>query len=528
MADANGAAVADVARLRQDFSRFQGANLEKSRYYDGKYRLKDLGISIPPSLRFVDAVIGWPGTAVDVLEERLDFEGWSDDGLDVVFRANDLDVTAPTAHLDALIFGTSFVTVTRGGEGEPDVLVNVVAPTEMVVTRDNRTGRVVEACQSIDVDDTNGDVRERAILFRPDETVWLFQDNRGWHVDRVDEHGLGRVPVAQLVNRPRASKAGGRSEITPAVRSYTDMALRTLVGAEIAREFYAVPQRYLLGAPEEFYVDENGEPKGAWDAVMGKIMAVGIDPDYPDVKPEIGSFPAHSPEPFFSQVRHLAQLLAAETSIPQTYLGFSTDNPASADAIRMAENRLVKRAERRQSMFGKAWTEVARLALMVRDGRSFDGLSDEELSIRPLWRDASTPTRAAAADEVVKMIQVGVYPAQGDYTMKRLGMSPMDKEMLRRDRAGDVQGVLARLESSLSEANPDADGLVVGDESAPSVDASASAEQDAKTLKAKADAMGVMIRAGVKAESAARLAGIEGAEFLEGRPITLKYADEEK
>ena len=88
--------------------------------------------------------------------------------------------------------------------------------------------------------------------------------------------------------------------------------------------------------------------------------------------------------------------------------------------------------------------------------------------------------------------------------------------------------MLARLESSLSEANPDADGLVVGDGSSPSVDASASAEQDAKTLKAKADAMGVMIRAGVKAESAARLAGIEGAEFLQGRPITLKYADEEK
>ena len=29
MADFNEVAVADVARLRQDFSRFQGANLEK-------------------------------------------------------------------------------------------------------------------------------------------------------------------------------------------------------------------------------------------------------------------------------------------------------------------------------------------------------------------------------------------------------------------------------------------------------------------------------------------------------------------
>ena len=527
MADFSHEAISDVARLRQDFSRFQGANLEKSRYYDSKQKLKDLGISLPPQMRFIDTVLGWPGTVVDALEERLDFEGWDSPELDVVFRSNDLDVTAPTAHLDALIFGTSFVTVTSGGEGEPDVLVNVVAPTEMVVTRDNRTGRVVEACQYIDVDDTNGSVRERAILFRPNETVWLYQDNRGWHVDRVDKHNLGRVPVAQLVNRPRASKAGGRSEITPAVRSLTDSAMRTLVGAEVAREFYAVPQRWMMGASEDMFLDENGDPRGAWEAVMGKFLAIPSNEDG-DV-PTVGSFAANSMSPFFEQLRELAKQVAAEGAVPNDYMGFSSDaNPSSADAIRQNENRLVKRAERRQAMFGKAWTEVARLVLMVRDARSFDSLSDAELMIRPLWRNASTPTKAAAMDMLTKGVQIGFIPAQGDYAMTMMGLSPQDREMLRRDRAGDVQGVLARLESSLSEANPDADGLVVGDGSSPSVDASASAEQDAKTLKAKADAMGVMIRAGVKAESAARLAGIEGAEFLEGRPITLKYADEEK
>ena len=164
--------------------------------------------------------------------------------------------------------------------------------------------------------------------------------------------------------------------------------------------------------------------------------------------------------PFFEQLRELAKQVAAEGAVPNGYMGFSSDaNPSSADAIRMTENRLVKRAERRQAMFGKAWTEVARLILMVRDGRSFAELTDEELAIRPLWRDAATPTRAAAADEVVKMISAGVYTAQGDYALKRLGLSPMDREMLRRDRAADTQGVLARLEASLSQPNPAADAL---------------------------------------------------------------------
>lgn len=49
---------------------------------------------------------------------------------------------------------------------------------------------------------------------------------------------------------------------------------------------------------------------------------------------------------------------------------------------------------------------------------------------------------------------------------------------------------------------------------------------DARELKEKADAMGVMIRAGVKPEVAAQQVGLSGLEFLDGKPITLKYADE--
>ena len=139
--------VADVIRLKREFSRYMSANLEKQKYYDGKNQLKDLGISLPPQMRFIDTVLGWPGTVVDALEERLDFEGWDSKELDPIFQTNDLDVSSSTAHLDALIFGTSFITVTSVREGEPDVVVSVVSPNDMVVTRDNRTGRVIEACQ---------------------------------------------------------------------------------------------------------------------------------------------------------------------------------------------------------------------------------------------------------------------------------------------------------------------------------------------------------------------------------------------
>lgn len=426
-----------VSQLKTRFDSFQGENHDKASFYDGKYRMRDLGISLPPGMP-VDSVVGWPSTVVDVLEERLDFEGWSDERLDSLFVQNDLDVKAPMVHVDALLYGTSFVTVTAGLEGEPAAVISPASPREMVGIRNHRTGLCDVACRFIW--DDNG-VLSGAILFEKDRTSWLKAAGTGWEIERVDQHNLGRVPVAMMVNRPRLARRGGRSEITPAIKGYTQAALRTLVGAEVAREFYAVPQRYMMGAPESFFLDEDGNPKSAWSAMMGKILAVERDPDTGEI-PTVGSFPANSTEPFFSQLRSLALQVSSESSMPADYFGVVTDNPSSADAIRMAENRLVKRAERRQAWFGKGWTEVARLALMVAEGRSYESLSPAELAIRAQWRDAATPTRAAAADEVQKMVAAGIYDPQGEYVMKRLGLSPQDRDLLKRDRANSLRSSL--------------------------------------------------------------------------------------
>lgn len=48
----------------------------------------------------------------------------------------------------------------------------------------------------------------------------------------------------------------------------------------------------------------------------------------------------------------------------------------------------------------------------------------------------------------------------------------------------------------------------------------------ANVLKAKADALGVLRRAGVDAADAARLSGLEDVKFIPGQPITIKQADE--
>jgi hypothetical protein len=426
-------------------------NLVLENYYEGKNKLKDLRISIPPQLTTVETVVGWAGTAVDVLEERLDFEGYigaESLGLNDIYRANELDLEAPLGHKDAFVFGTGFVVVGKGRPelGEPNELITIESPKKMTALWDMRTRRISAAL--LVNRDTNGKP-STGTLYLADQNISMDYGTNGWvEVDR-DIHRLGRVLVAALPNNPRSGDPYGRTEITAAVRSYTDSAMRTLLGAEVAREFYSAPQRYILGANEDVFTDADGNPINAWSMYQGRVLGIPYNEDE-QIMPQVGQFAANSTTPYFEQVRALAQLLAAETAIPASYLGFQTDNPASADAIRQMESRLVKRAERRQRQFGRTWAEVARLALLVRDG----SIPAEAASIRPLWRDASTPTRAAAADEVVKLIQAGVLPADSDIVMNRIGLSDSDKEVLRSERlVASAENFVTNLAQAASAAS---------------------------------------------------------------------------
>lgn len=438
-----------ISALIEKLKSHQAANLRREEYFEGENRLKDLRISIPPQLTSVKSVVGWPSTAVSVLEERLDLEGFivngDDMGLSDIFRANDMDSECSLAHLDALIYGIGFVVVGKGAEGEADPLITVESPKRMTAFHDLRLRRVTSAV-SVNFD-SRGDVKSGS-LYLPDATIKFEKSGfGGWlEVDR-DSHMMGRVPVARLVNQPRSGDTAGRSEISEAVMSYTDSAMRTLLGAEVAREFYSAPQRYVLGAEESIFMDADGNPLNPWSVIQGRVLALPQNED--GSMPSVGQFSANSTQPYFEQVRALAQMLAAETAIPASYLGFQTDNPASADAIRQMEARLVKRAERRQRQFGRTWTEVARLALLVRDGV----IPAEAETIRPVWRDASTPTRAAAADEAVKLIASGVLLPDSEITYNRIGLSDSDKETLKLEkRKANAQALIGNLATAAQAA----------------------------------------------------------------------------
>ncbi len=414
-------------------ARYEVRNQLKENYFRGRQRVRNLGITLPTAMTSIDTVVGWPMTAVEVPEERLDFLGWTSDGnllgLDEIFDDNSLDVDSGLGHLDALLYGTGFVIVGAGFAGEPQPLVTVESARNVTGEWDGRARRLSSAFSIDEVDRDKEAIS--ATLYLPDSSVTIARNGRSgqWQVADRNEHGMGRVPVVMLPNRPRASRPMGRSEISLPVRALTDMAVRTLLGMEVHREFYQAPQRYALGADESAFQDGDGNVKTGWEVVMGRMLAIPRDEDTGEL-PVVGQFSPASPAPYLDQVKGLAQFFAAEVGIPVGYLGLFTENPSSADAIRALEARLVKRAERRQVVFGRAWREVAYLAVLTRDG----SVPEEFSGIGTRWRDAATPTRAAAADEAVKLVGANILPADSSVTYDRIGLSPQEQKQIAQDK----------------------------------------------------------------------------------------------
>lgn len=466
--------IAQVEFMLKKLEHYRFKNKVAEDYYEGRNRLKNLNITIPDTFKNLQTVVGWAGTAVDVLNERLEWQGWTsidgnDLGLTQIYNQNELDVDSGHGHLDALIYGTSFVCVGKGvkEDGEPEALITIESAKNMTGIWNNRTRRLSAA---LGVNCWGETGAEEVTLYTSYANVTFRKAGSMWvELDR-NEHELGRVPVAQMWNRPRNS-VKGRSEITKAIRAYVDEGMRTMLGMTINREFYTIPQRYILGADQSMFLDSSGNPTGSWATIAGRMTALPdpvrdneVDSD-PSGRATIGQFPAASPAPYLEQIRGLSVMVAGECSAPASYFGFETANPSSADAIRMVEARLIKRAELRQRDFGKTWMEVGRLAVLVRDGSDADLSPFENVSVK--WRDAATPTRSAAADEASKLITAGVLPADSSVTYDRIGLSPQEQRQLLSDKR---RAVASQRISDIKEA------LTATSTTAPAVEAAAASE----------------------------------------------------
>ncbi|MFD5509015.1 phage portal protein [Streptomyces sp. NPDC127051] len=418
-------------------------------YYEGKqplsYMAPELQAELQETVRQV--VINWPRLVVDSLEERLDVEGFrfpdepdSDAELWRIWQANDMDEQSQQGHLDSLVMGRAYVVVgTREGDDSMP-LVTVESALDMHAEFDPRTREVRAAVKRWTEDGETGKV-DHATLLLPDSTSWWIKDKGDWVEDpehEKDEHGIGEVMVEVLANRPRLKCPNGVSELTDVI-PLSDAACKVATDMMVSAEYHATPRRVAFGFGEEDFVDANGRKVSAFSRIIGRMWAT--EKNRKEDGADVIQFSEASLSNFHETIKQLATLVASLAGMPPHFMGQSTDNPASADAIRSAETRLVKRAERRQRRAGGTWERVNRKVMRLRDG----AWNDEARSLETIWRDASTPTVAQVADAAVKKFTAKIVPLR--QTREDLGYTQAQiirMEALDREAAEDaMQRILA-------------------------------------------------------------------------------------
>jgi hypothetical protein len=255
------------------------------------------------------------------------------------------------------------------------------------------------------------------------------------------------VPVIPLPNRTRLSDLYGSSEITPELRSVTDAAARILMDMQGTAELMAIPQRLIFGVkPEDLGVNpETGEK--LYDAYMARILG------FEDADAKAQQFSAAELRNFVDALDALDRKAAAYTGLPPQYLSFSSENPASAEAIKSSEARLVKKTERKNKIFGGAWEQAMRVAHKVMNG----SVPSDMYRMETVWRDPSTPTYAAKADAAVKLFGNGMGVIPKERARIDMGYSITEREEMRAwDKEDNPMGQLLSMYGPAGPPKPQA------------------------------------------------------------------------
>lgn len=494
---------ADTNLLRELVTIWQARrhrNVTRSVYYDGEQALKDFGISLPPQMSHVEAVLGWSAKGVHAVTDRSNFEGFVDStgsedpfGLEQIMWENRFRIELPAAQVSSAVHGCSFLTVTSGDvqAGEPEVLVMARA-AEMSAAKYDKRRRTLAGFLSITALADDGSITE-AVFYTP-TTVYLIARSRGMWQHTSARNPLGVVPVAPLVHKFELQRPLGHSRITRASMYAVDAATRAIVRAEVSAEFYSAPEYWLFGADVSQFAGND-----RWTAVMGRIKALEFNPDDGDPEPKLHRFNGASPQPHTDQLRMWANLFADDQDLEVKFADSS--NPSSADAIFAAKETLITTTRTANTLWSHGAVQAMQYAVMLRDGLTV--VPDQMRSLRASYTDPAIVSPSARSDAYSK-----ISAADPEFAKTRVG----------RKYAGLSHEEITQLEAEQRRGR----SLALLEQPAAAADAGA---EDAAALKAKFDALGVAIRAGVNPETAARRVGLDGIDFTGAVPVSLRLPE---
>lgn len=371
-----------ITYLRNQLSAKRTRILKRYKYYEMKNGVNYFRTLIPPDFMYMSEVLGWCGKAVDSLADRLCFREFENDNFDLntIFKMNNSDILHDSAILGALIASCCFIYISPDIDGFPRL--QVIDGSDATGISDPITGLLTEGYAVI----------SRKENKEPDiEAYFLPYATEYWQNGKMFRRDLHKSPyplLVPLVYRPDAKRPFGHSRISRACMSIMQGALRTLLRSEVSAEFYSFPQRYVTGLS---YDAEDGEEAfEAWKATMSSFISFSKDEE--GQSPHLGQFDQQSMTPYMDQLRTFAALFSGETGLTLDDLGFVTDNPSSAEAIKAAHESLRLTARKAQKTFGSGFLNVGYLAACVRD--NFPYKREQFYLTAPVWEPVFEPDAA--------------------------------------------------------------------------------------------------------------------------------------
>ena len=383
-----------IPYLRRKLNSKRQRVLTRYKYYEMKNVTRDFGISTPPDLALWQSVLGWCGTAVDALADRIVFREFEDDNfnLNEIFEMNNPDIIFDSAVLSATISSCCFIYISPDEDGYPRL--QVIDGSNATGIIDPITG-LLEAGYAVLKRNSDTDNPTLEAYFTREETRYI---RKGKKDNEVIPHKAGYPLLVPIIFRPDAKRPFGRSRISRSCMSLVGSALRTIKRSEISAEFFSFPQKYVTG------LSEDAEPMDKWKATMAAMLSFTKDED--GEHPIIGQFAQQSMTPHLEQLKMFAALFAGETGLTLDDLGFATANPSSSEAIKAAHENLRYTARKAQRSFGSGFLNTGYLAACLRDNYQYE--RRQLYLTKPTWQPIFEPDAAAlsgAGDALLKLQQ---------------------------------------------------------------------------------------------------------------------------
>lgn len=378
------------------------------RYYQGRQRVEQLGMAIPPEMRRFLVITNWCRTVVDTTNDRqqvrwliLPGEETADPQLRAIWDANNLSAHTAMFNADRMIFGRAFMSVGTNEDDDELPLVRVESPRQMAAIVDTRRERISAAARFYRRDGDRSD-QGRATLYLPDVTVQVERDGGRWiEVDR-DEHNLGAVPIVMHLNRRMSGEWVGESQMSDII-PLVDAAARSLTNLQFAQEAHGIPRMWMAGVKKEDFVDEQGKPRPQFEAYFDAIHMLA------EASGKVGQISAADLKNFETALTTYRTEASTLTGFPGRFFGLATAGQAPGEgAIRADEAKLIRSVEAQNEQVGMSLGWVGALAMRFATGEWVTGNR-----VRVEWFDPATPTVAQRMDAITKAVQSGILSREG-------------------------------------------------------------------------------------------------------------------